>query len=120
MYQASDERYLSVHPNHALYDHAIVTAIEEGLDHFDFGGAWPEESLALFKRRWGTEPVERFGYTYPAGGDESAAGSEGAGPSALIRAQKRIFEGGRVLSWSWNRVPLPVTRLIGELVWKYV
>jgi serine/alanine adding enzyme len=120
MYQASDERYLSVHPNHALYDHAIVTAIEQGLDYFDFGGAWPDESLASFKRRWGAEPVERFGYAYPAGADESEEGSEGAGASALIRAQARIFEGGRVVSWSWNRVPLPVTRLIGELVWKYV
>lgn len=114
MYQASDERYLSVHPNHALYDHAITAAIEQGLDHFDFGGAWPHESLASFKRRWGAEPVERFGYTYPAG-----AGS-GGGSSVLIRAQTRVFESDRVLSWSWNRVPLGVTRLVGELAWRYV
>jgi hypothetical protein len=113
MYQASDERYLSVHPNHALYDHAITTAIEQGLDYFDFGGAWPHESLASFKRRWGAEPVERFGYAYPAGA------AFGGGSSALIRAQTR-FESDRVLSWSWNRVPLAVTRLVGELVWKYV
>lgn len=119
MYQASDERYLSLHPNHALYDHAIVTAIEEGLDHFDFGGAWPHESLASFKRRWGAEPVERFGYVYPAGGDQSTASPTRAGTKALLRAQARIFEGGRTLSWGWNHVPLPVTRLIGELVWKY-
>jgi Acetyltransferase (GNAT) domain len=119
MYQASDERYLNVHPNHALYDHAIRTAIEEGLDHFDFGGSWPQESLASFKRRWGAEPLERFVYVYPAAG-ESEEGSRGAASNALIRAQARIFEGGRALTWTWNRVPLPVTRLIGELVWKYV
>jgi Acetyltransferase (GNAT) domain len=119
MYQASDERYLNVHPNHALYDHAIRTAIEQGLDHFDFGGSWPQESLASFKRRWGAEPLERFVYVYPAAG-ESEEGSRGAASNALIRAQARIFEGGRALTWTWNRVPLPVTRLIGELVWKYV
>jgi hypothetical protein len=113
MYNASDERYLDMHPNHALYDHAITTAIEAGLDHFDFGGAWPDESLASFKRRWGSEPVERFGYAYPADGESEPS------PPALGRAQS-TFESGRMLSWIWNRVPLGITRLVGELAWRYV
>lgn len=114
MYNASDERYLSVHPNHALYDRAIAVAIEEGLSYFDFGGAWPHESLASFKRRWGAEPVERYNYVYPAGGGSAA------GPRALSRAHGQTVEGGRLLSWSWNHVPLAATRLAGELVWRYV
>jgi CelD/BcsL family acetyltransferase involved in cellulose biosynthesis len=115
MYNASDERYLSARPNQAVYEHAIVAAIEEGLDSFDFGGAWPHESLASFKQRWGTEPLERFSYSFPSRGES------GAGASALSRAKRAGDEGGgeAMVSRIWGRTPLPLTRLAGEVLWRY-
>lgn len=114
MYNASDERYLRVHPNHALYDHAIATAIGEGLTRFDFGGAWPHETLASFKRHWGSEPVDRFGYVYPA-----ERGS-GAGARALLSAHASARESSGLAARAWSRVPLAVTRLAGEAGWRYL
>ena len=114
MYAASDERYLSLHPNHAVYDHAIVRAIEDGYEHFDFGGAWPHESLADFKRRWGSEPVERYGYEYPAEAEQATAGSRSLG-----RAHAMTVEGSDLLARVWAHAPLSVTRLAGNLIWRY-
>jgi lipid II:glycine glycyltransferase (peptidoglycan interpeptide bridge formation enzyme) len=114
MYNASDERYRHLRPNHAVYDRAITAAIEMRLAHFDFGCAWPEESLAAFKRHWGSEPVERFGYTYPA---DVASSLGGAAPSR-VRAQAPASR--RWVARTWDKVPPALTRLAGEVAWKYL
>ena len=114
MYQASDERYLHLHPNHAVYDHAIVAAIEEGFEQFDFGGSWPHQSLAAFKRRWGSEPVPRYGYQFPAEAGEAQSGSR-----SLSRAHALTNQGGTLLHRAWAHAPLSLTRAAGNLIWRY-
>jgi hypothetical protein len=114
MYAASDERFLKLSPNHAVYDRAIRDSIEEGIEQFDFGSAWPHESLASFKSRWGSEPVERFGYEFPISSEDAAPGAR-----SLNRAHAATVGGNSVISRTWGRMPLTLTRIAGELIWRY-
>jgi hypothetical protein len=114
MYQASDYRYLDLRPNHALYGSAIRLAIESGHRFFDFGAAEQGTSLASFKSSWSAEPVERFQYSYH--GDDARSPIEQSMRAAMQAGQTGDSLRGRV----WEKVPLPLTRAAGALVFRYL
>ena len=70
-------------------------------------------SLEAFKRQWGGEQATR--YDYRAGGDPVAAAE------ALRSASNELDTGDRresLVARVWNRTPLPLTRLAGELAYR--
>lgn len=85
-YGASDEAFLDLRPNHALFAEAIRRGCEAGLGELDFGRTDPDnEGLARFKRSWAARE-ERLAYTYlaerpPKAGD----GLAGRAVAAAIR-----------------------------------
>jgi hypothetical protein len=115
VYQASDDRYLDLRPNHALYGGAIQRAIESGHRYFDFGAGQPGTSLAMFKSRWSAEPVERFHYSFDA---------QPKGRSRVERSMRATMRGGQtgdsLRARAWEMMPLPLTRLAGALVYRYL
>jgi CelD/BcsL family acetyltransferase involved in cellulose biosynthesis len=65
-YGASDEAFLDLRPNHALFAEAIRRGCEAGLRELDFGRTDPgNEGLARFKRSWAARE-EQLAYTYLA------------------------------------------------------
>ena len=119
LYNASDDGYLDVRPNHAIYWEVIRQATLRGLRFLDFGAARPGTSLAEFKRRWSAEPVPRFHYTYPDA-DATPAGPRNRTERAFsIRNEARRGDGA-LLSRAWDRTPLTLTRIGGTLLYRYL
>ncbi len=63
---ASDERFLSLHPNHFLLWNTIKRAHGDGYRYFDFGrSSLDDAGLAKFKDKWGCKRYELRYYFYP-------------------------------------------------------
>lgn len=55
-YAASDKNYINLYPNHQLYWEIIKDAHSNGATKVDFGRtSFDNESLALFKEKWGAQ-----------------------------------------------------------------
>lgn len=106
-YGASDPRYLSYSPNHALFERAIGWAVERGYRRFDFGRTAPDNrGLMEFKRQWAARFIPLPYYYWPAPGGfvaESEAGIK-----------------HRVATALWRRLPLPLTALLGPALFRHV
>lgn len=102
---------LRLRPNDLLQWHGMRAAIAAGSRWYDFGEVDEgNEGLAKFKAKWGTETRELTRYHAPP----LPAGSSGyQQPSAAGRA--------RVLALrAWQRVPLAVTALAGDGVYRFL
>jgi lipid II:glycine glycyltransferase (peptidoglycan interpeptide bridge formation enzyme) len=65
-FNASDESHLQKRPNHLAIWEALRHACANNYRYFDFGRCAPEEeSLRLFKARWGAREVDLPYYYYP-------------------------------------------------------
>ena len=106
LYNASLESALSLRPNHALYWHVARMAIEEGHRSFDFGYAWPQESLGAFKAQWGAEAVGEYRYEYPRG----RPSVENSPPSTDGSRSQQVLD--RLM----GRLPLALLELAGRVV----
>jgi hypothetical protein len=113
LYYGGDERRLDLRGNHALYAHVLDWALDHGCTELDLGGAAPGSSLAYFKRQWGAVPVPLHFYVYPA----EAAPSDPAAPPAPAPAE--VGE-RRWLERIWSVTPLPLIRLAGTVVYRYL
>lgn len=103
-YGASDERYLSLRPNHVLFWEAIRWSCANGYSAFDFGRTdLAHEGLRRFKGSWGAheEPL-----VY------STLGEAGGGPA-------RSSRGAALLGPVIRHSPPVVGRAIGELLYRY-
>jgi lipid II:glycine glycyltransferase (peptidoglycan interpeptide bridge formation enzyme) len=116
-YVAGSLSRLDVRPNHAVYWHAIRWGIENGYRWYNMGQAPPEGSLAAFKRQWGGEPFDRFRFDYvPGSGSATGAVETLRGVSSRLDAADPSES---LPSRAWGRMPLPVIRLAGELVYRW-
>jgi lipid II:glycine glycyltransferase (peptidoglycan interpeptide bridge formation enzyme) len=119
LYNGSDPAKLDLRPNHALYWHVIQWGIENGFRHFDFGEAKPDSPLERFKAQWSSERVPEFRYDYVVGEAPNRA-------DALRHAGDRMGRAGgasrkeELLSKAWDAAPLPLTRLAGEVAYRFV
>jgi len=97
------------HPNDLLQWEAIHEACRRGCHLYDFGEV-PEEhqQLAQFKAKWCAEPKRLFHYCYPVTKSERQAASI---PN---------FWGRKTATVIWRQVPLPVTVLAGDWVYKFL
>jgi hypothetical protein len=115
VYNASSTAHLDLRPNHAVYWYAIRWGIENGFHSYNMGQAPAGGSLEGFKRQWGGEPSTR--YDYRAGGEPAVAAE------ALRTASNELDAGERresVLARAWDRTPLALTRLAGELAYRFL
>jgi lipid II:glycine glycyltransferase (peptidoglycan interpeptide bridge formation enzyme) len=104
-YGASDQRYLRLAPNHALFDAAIHWSIENGYRSFDFGRTSPDnEGLMEFKRQWGAQCLPLPYYYWPAR-DGFVSESENG-------LKYRCFTA------VWRRLPLVATSLLGPALYR--
>jgi CelD/BcsL family acetyltransferase involved in cellulose biosynthesis len=102
-YGASDQRYWSLRPNHAVMAFAIAWAVERGCSSFDFGRTdLGNEGLMRFKASWGAAP-RPLRYT-------SSAGGGGAGAGRTLQA---------TMAPVIRRSPAFVCRGLGELLYRY-
>jgi FemAB-related protein (PEP-CTERM system-associated) len=87
-------------PNNLLYWTALQFALEKGFTTFDFGRSTPGEGTYRFKEQWGAQPVQlHWQYLLPAGKAVPELNTKNPRYEMAIKI--------------WQRLPLPVTRLLG-------
>jgi hypothetical protein len=100
---------LDLRPNDAIHWEAIHTACAEGYRRYDLGEVVERhEGLARFKAKWGTEPRRLHRYYLPA--PERAPDTGDAAQGALGRAAAR----------AWERLPLRLTAIAGDVVYRFL
>ncbi len=106
-YNASDQRYLYLAPNHLLMWAALNWASRQGYQVLDLGRtSCDNQGLMEFKRRWGAikEPLPYYYYPHRAG---------------LLATPEHSWK-FRLLTGCWRRLPLQVTGPVGEHVYKHL
>jgi lipid II:glycine glycyltransferase (peptidoglycan interpeptide bridge formation enzyme) len=100
-------QHLSTHANDLILWEAIHKATEDGYRFLDFGEV-PEEhpELVRFKTKWGSLPKPLYRYYYPH-------------PKQNI-SHSKLHWMRRVLSQTWQHMPLPITARFGEWIYKYL
>ena len=104
-YIARARRNTKLHCAHFLYWNGIKRAINSGISKVSFGRTSAKnESLNLFKQRWGTEITPYYDYKYPIKTEES-------------REDSRMY----MLMQKYSpKLPLPIFRLLGEIIYRLV
>jgi serine/alanine adding enzyme len=100
---SSLKEYRSQCPNMLLYWEMLRTAVVDGYQTFDFGRSTPDEGTFHFKRQWGAEPHPMcWEYWLPAGRTLPNQSPKNPKFAAAISV--------------WQRLPLPLTTLLGPRV----
>lgn len=95
------------HANDAIQWHAIRDACREGYAHYDFGEVDPHNrGLADFKTKWGAAATRLYRWYYP----------QPQRFDALIRGASSA--GGRLVPAAWRWLPLKVTALLGDRLYR--
>ena len=99
--------YLEFRPNEAIHWTAIQDACRQGYEWYDLGEADSGSSLAAFKQKWASEVgmLQRY-YLRPLPETRDEASSE----SRTARVTERL----------WKHLPLRVTELLGERIYRYL
>jgi serine/alanine adding enzyme len=104
---SSLRRYRHLAPNMLLYWAMLEFACLNGYSIFDFGRSTPDESTFKFKEQWGARPVPLYWYRF------EKKGSRGLGVQPDRQKMSKAIE-------YWKRLPLPLTKLIGPHIRKYI
>jgi len=100
---------LGYHPNDLIQWHAIHDACRNGFRQYDFGEVPDEhQQLASFKGKWGAEPTPLYRYYCPEPRTVPSAGILSTGSVQRFRADV------------WKRLPLGVTALFGDWIYRYL
>jgi FemAB-related protein (PEP-CTERM system-associated) len=106
-YNSSDQRYLSLAPNHLLIWSIITWACANGYSTLDMGRtARDNNGLMDFKRRWGATMEPLAYYYYPQ--------MEG-----LVATSEKSWK-YRLLTGCWRRLPLQVAAPLGDYLYKHL
>jgi len=100
---ASLVEYLPLAPNDFLYWNCIKHAASQNLSWFDFGRSLAESNNFRFKKRWGSYEKPLHYCYYPKSKQISQP-----------QEQYRHFSG------IWKKLPLPLTRMAGPVVRKFI
>lgn len=99
----------SLRPNDVLQWEAIRGCAKDGLRFYDLGEVVERhEGLAEFKRKWGADARRLHRYYHPAPAEPPEPGDAHAGRVALA-AQR-----------AWRAVPLRMTAVVGDRVYRYL
>ncbi len=106
-YGASDQGYLKVAPNHALFDAAIAWSVANGHRSFDFGRTSPDNvGLMDFKRQWGASFHTLPYYHWP-----KAAG--------FVSESESSFK-HKCFTAVWRRLPVAAARVLGPPLYRHL
>ncbi len=93
--------------NMLLYRAVLGFCIDKGYAFFDFGRSSIDAGTYRFKRQWGAQPLQHYWhYWLPGGGDLPALKPDSPKFKLLIAA--------------WQRLPVPISKLIGPHIVKYL
>lgn len=121
LYNGSDESSRDLRPNFALYWRAVSWAIENGYSRFDWGEAEEGGPLSRFKAQWSAEPVPEYRYDYASSGAGSAGRADRLRHSGdTLDTPGERSRRQRVVDAAWARTPLPLTRVAGSAVYRYI
>lgn len=105
-YLAQPQKNDKYHSTHFLYWHGIKNALYSGIKTVSFARtSVGNEGLNLFKQRWGTETLPYYDLKYPSCTTESSRES-----STYYKLMRKYS----------SKLPLPVFRLLGEIVYRLV
>ena len=93
-------------PNMLLYWIMLEYACESGYRQFDFGRSTPDEGTFKFKQQWGAVAVPLQWQSVHLDGRPDAPDSDKEKFSEMIEV--------------WQKLPVPLTRLIGPMVRKHI
>jgi hypothetical protein len=113
VYNGSDERALSLRPNHALYWNVMEWTAARGLKRVNLGGAEPGTPLADFKRQWGAVPVARYRLTYRRGGQPSRTEALTAASYGQESSERRVTAA------AWRLMPPSLLRIGAYVAYRY-
>ncbi len=114
VYNGSEERALSMRPNHVLYWQVMRWAAAHGLRQVNLGGADRDTPLARFKEQWGAVPHTRFRLTYRAGGKQTRTETLGSLGYGAEDSDSRLTD------IAWRLVPPRVLRLGAHVAYRYL
>jgi hypothetical protein len=104
-FNGRDRSQLQLKPNDAIHWRAITDACTAGFRRYDFGEAAADNTgLQYFKEKWGTRPMQIYGYKYP----RLERGTPG--PDALSGAADQV----------WRRLPLAATAKLGGWIYRHL
>ncbi len=103
---------MSLRPNDGIQWRAIQDACAQGFRYYDLGEVTKNNrGLAQFKSSWGGEPQWLYRYYYPSPRELE---------TDILVSESRAHEIARAAARAaWRRLPLPLTRLLGQLAHYY-
>jgi CelD/BcsL family acetyltransferase involved in cellulose biosynthesis len=103
---------LSSRPNDLLHWEAMRSAMERGYRRYDLGEVDEQNpGLARYKAKWGAGVEHTVRYYAPPLPDEEATGYGAAESQGRLKT---------MLLAAWQRVPLPLTQLAGDRIYRYL
>ena len=100
-------QHAALAPNMLLYWAMLEHGCRSGYRAFDFGRSTIGEGTYRFKEQWGAAPAPLYWYRFSRNGDD--AGDAATSGGALARASEY-----------WKRLPVPLTRLLGPRIRRYI
>lgn len=104
---SSLRRYSQFAPNMLLYWTMLEHACRQGYRTFDFGRSTVDEGTYRFKEQWGAKPAPLYWYKF----------------ARTDLSSKEMTSDGRWMNRAmecWKRVPVPVTRVLGPKIRRYI
>jgi len=106
-WSASDREALAMKPNMFLFWSILRRAVERGLQELDFGRSWTGTGSYDFKMQWGGRAVPlHWDYWHPNANHANGVNRKNPKFQVFIRA--------------WQKLPLPVTTLVGPRIARYL
>ncbi len=104
---SSLRKFSGLSPNMLLYWTMLEYACDNGYKYFDFGRSTPGEGTYKFKAQWGAKPQQLYWHNISLNGQKPDAGS----------IEKSKYD--KAIQY-WQKLPVPVTKLIGPILRKHI
>lgn len=105
-FNGSSRKHLELRPNDILHWQAIFNAQIEGYKYYDLGEVSKNhQSLAAYKKKWGSDIREMYHYYYPK-------------PKQLDEENLDTGIAGGIKEKIWQKLPLALTAKFGKMVYK--
>lgn len=108
---SSLREYSKESPNMLLYWSMLSYAADQSYSHFDFGRSTPGEGTYRFKTQWGAQPQPMHWYTLWL--DRTRATNS-------VKENASESKKGALAINLWQRLPVPLSRVIGPLIRKHI
>jgi FemAB-related protein (PEP-CTERM system-associated) len=104
---SSLREYSRSSPNMLLYWTMLAYACDNGYKYFDFGRSTPAEGTYKFKAQWGAKPHKLYWHYI----------SLNSQPIDNETTKKSKFD--KAIQY-WQKIPVPVTKIIGPMIRKHI